>query len=78
MIAREKASRERVGWRSPSPCDPHGQSFSAPAATRQITTWLETGTIENFCDGLCDGFATGGGFQPQELTQGSSEPCDPL
>lgn len=61
-----------------SSCDPHGQSFSTGAVAEQIGSWLDTGVIANTCDGLCDGLATGGGFQPFELPNDRTEPCDPL
>ncbi|HEY8430078.1 MAG TPA: hypothetical protein VIL20_16965 [Sandaracinaceae bacterium] len=61
-----------------SRCDPHGRTLAIPAEVRQITTFLDDGGIHNFCDGLCDGRATGGGFEPFELPNGAAEPCSPL
>jgi hypothetical protein len=60
-----------------SGCDPHGRTLQIPAQVRQITTWLDEGVIESFCDGLCDARATGGGFEPFEIPEGAAEPCDP-
>lgn len=61
-----------------SDCDPHGQTFSTAAETKQIVTWLETGVIDDFCHGLCDGLdpVTGAG-DPFELPGARSVPCDP-
>ncbi len=61
-----------------SPCETHAQAFQSVAAAQQITTWLDAGRIENFCDGVCDAFAAGGGFAPEELARGRTVPCDPL
>jgi len=60
-----------------SACDPHGRSFATGAEARQIRTWLDDSVIRSFCDGLCDGLATDGGFQPFELPDGATTPCDP-
>lgn len=61
-----------------SSCDPHGQSFSTPAETQQIVTWLDTGVIDDFCNGVCDGVdAVTGEPEPLELPGGRAEPCDP-
>jgi hypothetical protein len=60
-----------------SRCDPHGRTSSTGAAVRQITSWLDDGLIESFCDGVCDAVATGGGFEPFEIPGGAPEPCDP-
>lgn len=61
-----------------SNCDPHGQTFSTAASALQIATWLDTGVIDDFCHGLCDGRdpATGEG-DPFELSGGRTAPCDP-
>jgi hypothetical protein len=60
-----------------SSCDPHGRTLQIPAQVRQIATWLDEGVIENFCDGLCDAHASGGGFEPFEIPEGAAQPCDP-
>lgn len=60
-----------------SSCDPHGRTLQTPAVVRQITTWLDERVIDHFCDGECDGLATGGGFEPFEIPGGAATPCDP-
>ncbi len=36
-------------------CDPHGEAPLIPASVRQLVQFLQPGgTIENFCNGLCD------------------------
>jgi hypothetical protein len=61
-----------------SNCDPHGRGFDTPAKVVQATRWLRDGVIESFCDGFCDALASAGGFQPFELPEGRTTPCDPL
>jgi hypothetical protein len=61
-----------------SSCDPHGRTLQTPAVVRQITTWLDDAGIQDFCDGLCDTLATGGGFEPFEIPNGAAQPCNPL
>lgn len=61
-----------------SPCDPHGRTLQIPAEVRQITTFLDDGGIDSFCDGLCDTLVRGGGFEPFEIPGGAAQPCDPL
>ncbi len=34
--------------------------------------------IDNFCNGTCDARKPGGGFEPAELPEGRTEPCDPF
>ena len=60
-----------------SPCDPHSETLKIPALVRQLRTFLDGEGIHNFCDGTCDGRATTGGFEPFELPDGASAPCDP-
>jgi hypothetical protein len=61
-----------------SPCDPHGRTLQIPAEVRQITTFLDDGGIDSFCDGLCDARATAGGYEPFEIPGGAAQPCSPL
>jgi len=61
-----------------SSCDPHGRTLQIPAEVRQITTFLDDGGIESFCDGLCDARASGGGYAPFEIPEGAAQPCSPL
>ncbi|MDJ0868224.1 MAG: hypothetical protein QNK03_19110 [Myxococcota bacterium] len=62
-----------------SNCDPHGRSFRTGAGVQQITTWLATGVIDDFCEGVCDGFSADGTEpEPFELSEGREVPCDPL
>lgn len=61
----------------PSSCDPHGRTLSIPAVVRQITTWLDEGVIDHFCDGRCDALASDGGYAPFEIPNGATAPCDP-
>lgn len=35
-------------------CDPHARRVQIPASLRQLTHFLGSGEITNFCDGLCD------------------------
>ncbi len=35
-------------------CDPHGLRAFIPASLTQLAGFLETGVIENSCNGLCD------------------------
>jgi len=61
-----------------SACDPHGQTFSIPAESQQIATWLDTGVIDDFCHGLCDGLdPVTGAPDPFELPGDRTVPCDP-
>ncbi len=73
-----------------SACEPHGRSFQTLAEQLQIARWLQDpsevppslagtpGAISNTCDGVCDGFASGGDPNPDELDGGRLVPCDPL
>ena len=62
-----------------SNCDPHGRSFRSAAATLQITRFLDTGVIENTCNGLCDPrLPERDAPDAFELSEGRTEVCDPL
>jgi hypothetical protein len=52
-------------------CDPHGLQALIPAALWQLSTFLRSGEIENFCNGACDA------AEPLELPFGADEACQP-
>lgn len=53
-------------------CDPHAARLLIPASLDQQLEFLRpNGTIQNFCDGICDGAV------PSEWP-GGTPPCDPL
>ena len=62
---------------SASSCDPHSATIGVAAAVRQIRTFLDDGGADVFCDGVCDGLATGGGYARSELRDGAAAPCVP-
>ena len=60
-------------------CDPHGRAPLIPASVRQLVQFLQPGgTIENFCNGLCDADST---LLPDGLlleTPEGKPACNPL
>jgi hypothetical protein len=46
-------------------CDPHARRVQIPASLQQLTHFLASGEIMNFCDGLCDADPTATDTGPQ-------------
>jgi hypothetical protein len=68
----------------PNGCDPHGRRALIPASLRQLSEFFKPGgTIENFCDGLCDADASivemgpAGNDYRLEIPNGDPAPCMP-
>ena len=59
-------------------CDPHSERLRTPASLDQLFAFLDAnGTIENFCDGLCDGKDSQGVDLPYEIPRGAAHACTP-
>jgi hypothetical protein len=59
-------------------CDPHSDRLRTPASLDQLFAFLDAnGSIENFCDGRCDGKDARGDDFPYEIPGGAAHACVP-